>query len=86
MKEHEKPLKALANKRRLEILSFLKKEREATVGDIAEEIKLSFKATSKHLGILKAANLVEHEQRSLAYFYRLGSSLPLAGQAIIKLL
>lgn len=64
-------MKALANARRLSIIKYLKKTREATVGDIAEEIKLSFKATSKHLGILYAAGVLDKDQRSLAIYYSL---------------
>lgn len=64
-------MKALANARRLSIIKYLKKTREATVGDIAEEIKLSFKATSKHLGILYAVGVLEKDQRSLTIYYRL---------------
>ena len=74
-KEIERILKALANHRRLAIIKFLKKRGEKTVGDIAEEIKLSLKATSKHLGVLYAVNIVEKEQRSLRMFYKLSSSL-----------
>ncbi|MDO8471439.1 MAG: metalloregulator ArsR/SmtB family transcription factor [bacterium] len=73
MKDTERILKALANKRRLAIVKFLKKRGEKTVGDIAEEIKLSFKATSKHLGVLFTSDIVEKEQRSLRMFYRLSS-------------
>lgn len=75
IKEFERILKALANKRRLAIISYLKKEKEATVGNIAEKIKLSFKATSKHLGLLAAANIVEKEQRSLQMWYCLSPQL-----------
>lgn len=57
----ERILKALANKRRLAIIQYLGQEKEATVGDIAEHIKLSFKATSKHLGILANVDIVEKE-------------------------
>jgi len=71
MKDIEKQMKALANARRLSIIKYLKKTREASVGDIAEEIKLSFKATSKHLGILYAAGVLEKDQRSLAIYYSL---------------
>ena len=74
MKTIEKQLKALANARRLSILKYLKMNREASVGDVAAEIKLSFKATSKHLGILYAADMLEKEQRSLAIYYRLAKS------------
>lgn len=69
----EKMLKALANRRRLAVLRYLKKSKEASVGDIADEIKLSFKATSKHLGVLAAADIVEREQRSSQMFYRVSS-------------
>lgn len=71
MKNLEKNLKALANRRRLAILKFLKAKNEASVGGIAAAIKLSFKATSKHLAILLAVDIVEKEQRSLSAYYRL---------------
>lgn len=67
----ERVLKAVANKRRLAILRFLKKRKEATVGSIAEAIKLSFKSTSRHLGVLSAADLLDREQRSLEVYYRI---------------
>ena len=71
MKALERVLKALANRRRLAIVGYLKKAKEATVGDVAGEIKLSFKATSKHLGVLAAADIVEKEQRGLQMWYKL---------------
>ena len=76
MKDHEKSLKALANKRRLEIIKYLKKAKEATVGEIASHLKLSFKSTSKHLLILMHASIVEKDQRSLSAFYSLAPSIP----------
>ena len=71
MDNTEKLLKALANRRRLAIVHLLDHGRTATVGDIARTIKLSFKATSKHLGILRAADVVEREQVNLNMIYRL---------------
>jgi len=71
VKELEKPLKALANRRRLAILKYLKDKREASVGEIAGAIHLSLTATSKHLAILSALDIVERDQRSLQMFYRL---------------
>ena len=68
-KELEKILKALANKRRIMILKFIKKSGRASVGEIAEAIKLSFKATSKHLMILLNANVLDKEQVSLTMLY-----------------
>lgn len=85
-KELERELKALANRRRLAIIKFLKRNKEASVGDIAEAIKLSFKSTSKHLAVLKGVDIVEHEQRSLSYYYKLVEPLPIVSQAILYLL
>lgn len=73
-KEVEKLFKAVANKRRLQILAFLKKEGEATVGIIAEQIKLSFKSTSRHLAVLFSAGIVEKDQRGLEVYYSLAVS------------
>ncbi len=72
----EKQLKALANSRRLGILRFLEQVGKASVSDISREIKLSFKATSKHLIILRAGELVESEQQSLMVFYSLHNPKP----------
>lgn len=85
MKELEKPLKALANRRRLAILKYLKQNREASVGEIAGAIKLSLRATSKHLGLLAAADILDKEQRSLAVYYHLAHPLPRTAQAVIHL-
>ncbi|MBI3627466.1 MAG: helix-turn-helix transcriptional regulator [Candidatus Sungbacteria bacterium] len=61
MKDFERVLKALANRRRLSIVKYLKKEKEASVSEIAGKIGISLKATSKHLGILSAADIVDKE-------------------------
>lgn len=70
-KKEERIFKALANYRRLAILRFLNNTKKAKVGDIAREINLSFKATSKHLQILKNVEMVFSEQVSLEQFYYL---------------
>ena len=70
----EKILKAVANQRRLKILKYLKRVGSASVGDITEEIKLSFKSTSKHLAILFSISIVEKEQINLSMFYFLSKS------------
>ena len=74
MKKLEKLLKVLANARRLNILGYLQRCKEASVGEVSEEIGLSFKSTSRHLNVLFAADLVEKEQRSLEVYYRLSES------------
>jgi len=86
MKELERNLKALANRRRLAILAYLKKNREAPVAEISNEIHLSFKATSRHLAVLSAIDIVEKEQRSSRVFYRLATHHRPAVRSIISLL
>ena len=76
MKELEKIMKGLANKRRLAIIRLLLKSKEATVADIAEQIKLSFKSTSKHLAILHQLDILDRRQENLNMYYRLSDSLP----------
>jgi len=85
-KENEKILKSLASKRRIAIVIFLKNHKEATVGVIAEKINLSFKSTSKHLGILFSADIVEKEQKNTQCFYRFSVQLPELARKIISIL
>ena len=71
IKESERVLKALANRRRLLIVKFLKTKGAAAVGSIADHIRLSFAATSRHLRVLANADLVESEQINTTVSYSL---------------
>ena len=72
IKEMEKDLKALANISRLKILDFLKKNKNsASVIEISEKTKCSYKATSKHLSILYRVNIVDREQKYYEMHYRI---------------
>lgn len=75
-KQTERVLKGLANSRRMTALKYLSGRDEATVGEIAEHLKLSLRATSRHLGNLLFADLVERRQAGTAVFYRLSRPLP----------
>lgn len=86
MKDLERTLKALGNRRRLAILKYLKQNKEAPVADIADAIRLSFKATSKHLCVLAAVDMVEREQRSLQMFYSISQTQKPAFNRILNLL
>ncbi len=81
----EKELKALANRRRLGIVKYLKKSHKVSVSDIAKEIKLSFKSTSRHLAVLLAAGIVERDQYSLNAFYSLNPVLKAASKHIVSM-
>lgn len=82
MKQLERILKGLANKRRLAIIKLLARSKELPVASIAEHIRLSFTSTSKHLSILHHLDIIERRQESLTVYYRLSDSLP----AVAKLL
>jgi DNA-binding transcriptional ArsR family regulator len=72
-KELEKIFKALANRRRLAAISFIRKKKQANVGEIAEAIKLSFKSTSRHLNILRSSGILDREQSSLYVIYSISN-------------
>ena len=72
----ERELKVLANRRRLAILDFLRRKKEADVTAISQAIRLSFTSTSKHLNMLERAGFIGKEQRSVNVFYHLSPSAP----------
>lgn len=86
IREMEKILKALANRRRLAIVKYLHRVKEANVGTIAGEIRLSFAATSRHLGILYVADLLEREQTSTSMNYSLAQPLHPALKVVLQIL
>ena len=71
VKELEKLFKSLGNKRRLKIAKTLFESRGLSVSEVAGEIKLSIKATSKHLLNLFNTNILEKEQRSKNVYYKI---------------
>lgn len=84
MRDLERVYKAFANRRRLAILKLLCQKRELTVSSLAKAIKLSLKATSKHLNILANADILEKEQRRLQVYYRLNSTATKAVCTLLK--
>ena len=85
-KELERVLKALANRRRIAIIRYVQKEGEAAVGDIANHLNLSFKATSRHLSVLSSADILDRNQRSVYVFYFLSPTLPILARRIVSFL
>jgi DNA-binding transcriptional ArsR family regulator len=84
-KNLEKVLKALANKRRIAIVQYLRAHKDGHVGDIADSIKLSFKATSKHLAILVHADILDRAQVRSWMTYKLSHAMPDTARKIIGL-
>jgi DNA-binding transcriptional ArsR family regulator len=85
-KDLEKILKVLANRRRLAIIKYLKDTRGAPVGEIAGEINLSFRSTSKHLSILFSANLVDKDSKRTQVFYKLSDDYNIIIKQIVSAL
>ena len=63
MEREERVLKALANRKRLEILRLLKVGKEEFgVSEIARRIRLSVKSTSRHLIRLEQVGLIKKDR------------------------
>ncbi|MFH1099148.1 MAG: ArsR family transcriptional regulator [Candidatus Uhrbacteria bacterium] len=76
-KEIARCLKALANERRVRILSELRRVPGLTVGDLSRILKLSYPSTSRHIQKLAACDLIMLEQRSLNVSCYLNKTHPL---------
>lgn len=67
-------LKALADPTRREILNMLKKSR-LSAGAIAEHFSMSAPAVSKHLTVLKEADLIRDQREGKFVYYELNASV-----------
>lgn len=67
-------MKALADPTRRTILNLLKKSR-LSAGEIAEHFDMSLPAVSKHLTVLKEADLIRDQREGKYIFYELNASV-----------
>lgn len=67
-------LKALADPTRREILNILKKG-SMSAGEISEKFEISFAAVSRHLSVLKEADLIRDERDGKFIYYELNASV-----------
>lgn len=67
-------LQALADPTRRQILNMLKKGR-MTAGEISEKFDISGAAISRHLSVLKAADLIRDERDGKYIIYELNASV-----------
>ena len=67
-------LKALSDPTRREILGLLKKSR-LSAGEIAEQFSVSGAAVSRHLSILRDAELIRDERDGKFIYYELNASV-----------
>ena len=70
----QKTMKALSDPVRREILNLLKDGR-MTAGDIASRFDISDAAISRHLSVLKEANLIRDTREGKFIFYDLNASV-----------
>jgi len=77
--------KALGNINRIKIIKMLVGGKSMTVTDIAKEIRVSLKSTSRHLFILKNLELLESEGKNGHVFYSLNKNVPIDCKQAIKL-
>ncbi|MBQ8762942.1 MAG: winged helix-turn-helix transcriptional regulator [Clostridia bacterium] len=67
-------LKALSDPTRREILNMLKKG-SMSAGEISEQFSVSFAAISRHLSVLKEADLIRDERDGKYIYYELNASV-----------
>ena len=70
----QQTLKALADPTRREILNLLKSGRKSA-GEIADHFDITAAAISRHLSILKEADLIEDAREGKYIFYTLNTSV-----------
>ena len=70
----QKTLKALADPVRREILNILKKER-LSAGEISERFDITGAAVSRHLSVLKDADLIRDTREGKFVYYELNTSV-----------
>jgi predicted transcriptional regulator len=73
-KELAKILKAVSSENRIFILKCLHKNKELSVGDLAEATNLAFRSVSKDLAILRNTDLVQHRNFNLTRRYSINFS------------
>lgn len=86
LKPLERTLKALANRKRLEIIVHLKKPHTLIVSEIARLIDMKIHAASKHLRILTTVGIVETTKRGLFVSYRLSLKQDDLVKTVLRLL
>lgn len=67
-------MKAISDPTRREILALLRKGRMAA-GDISEKFDMSAPAVSKHLNVLKTADLIRDAREGKHIYYELNASV-----------
>jgi len=86
MKKLEKIFRAFGNESRMKILKYVSSKKSASVVEIAKQNKLSYKATSKHLGILYQNDILDRGQSGFEMRYYISSTICKEGTILLGLL
>ncbi len=78
--------RALANINRLKIIKMLSGSHKMSVGEIADNLNISLKATSNHLAILKNLDVLESQGAEGHVFYSVNSKMPKDFQEAVNLM
>ena len=70
----QQTLKALADPTRREILNLLK-EGKKSAGEISDQFEITVAAVSRHLSVLKDADLIQDSREGKFIFYQLNTSV-----------
>ena len=70
----QQTLKALADPTRREILNLLKEGRKSA-GEISDQFEITAAAVSRHLSVLKDADLIQDSREGKFIFYQLNTSV-----------
>ena len=70
----QQTLKALADPTRREILDLLK-EGKKSAGEISDQFEITAAAVSRHLSVLKDADLIQDSREGKFIFYQLNTSV-----------
>ena len=76
MKRWTQIFKILASISRLRIIKLLSDGKERTVSQVAKEIHVSFKGTSRHLLLMSAIDILNGEGKDGHVFYSINKDMP----------
>ncbi|MDO8601615.1 MAG: metalloregulator ArsR/SmtB family transcription factor [bacterium] len=85
MKHWTQIFKVLANYSRLKILKLLSDGEARSVSDIARDIHVTFRGTSRHLNLLYAMDLLTNDGHSGHVYYSLNKKMPADAKRAVEL-
>jgi len=77
--------RGLGNQNRLRILQLLKQKKRLSVSELAEELKITIKNTSRNLNILSNLDLVRFQGGQGRVYYFLNENIPSDISEILKI-